>query len=141
MSAPERLGERRRVGKCHNRSQVQSVGVSKLVILLVEDEELQRSQIATMLQLLGHEVEAVGSSEEAMLVLGRRVIDVLIADVGLPGMSGDVFAAEARAVQPSIRVVFATGRASMAEPRDPGGPVLLRKPFGLQELEDALRTG
>jgi DNA-binding response OmpR family regulator len=93
-----------------------------------------------MLQLLGHQVESVASSEDAMLVLNRRAIDILIADVGLPGMSGDVFAAEARVVQPSIRIVFATGRATIAAPGDPGGPILLRKPFGLQELEDALRT-
>ena len=110
-----------------------------MVVLLVEDEELLRPQIAEMLQSLGHEVEAVGTSEDAMLVLNRRAIDVLIADVGLPGMSGDVFAAEARVVQPSIRVVFATGRAEMKAARDPGGPVLLRKPFGLRELEEALR--
>ncbi len=111
-----------------------------MVILLVEDEELLRPRVAEMLESLGHEVEAVGSSEEAMLVLNRRAIDVLIADVGLPGMSGDVFAAEARGVQPSIRVVFATGRTTLAAPHEPGGPVFLRKPFGLQELEAALRA-
>jgi DNA-binding response OmpR family regulator len=110
-----------------------------LVILFVEDEELLRFQIAEMLRELGHQVEAVGTSEDAMLVLGRRAVDVLIADVGLPGMSGDVFAAEARAIQPSIRVIFATGRAGIPAPRDPGSPVLLRKPFGLKELEEALR--
>lgn len=111
-----------------------------MIILLVEDEELLRPQVAEMLESLGHEVEAVGSSEEAMLVLNRLAIDVLIADVGLPGMSGDVFAAEARAVQPSIRVVFATGLTTLAAPLEPGAPVLLRKPFGLQELEAALRA-
>ncbi len=111
-----------------------------MVILLVEDEEVMRCQIAEMLQSLGHAVEAVGSSEDAMLVLQRSPIDVLIADVGLPGMSGDVFAAEARVVQPSLRVVFATGRSTLDVPQEPGGPVLLRKPFGLQELEAALRT-
>ncbi len=112
-----------------------------MVILLVEDEELLRPQVAEMLQSLGHEVEAVGSSEEAMPVLNRRAIDVLIADVGLPGMSGDVFAAEARVIQPSLRVVFATGLTTLAAaPHEPGGPVLLRKPFGLQDLEAALRA-
>jgi DNA-binding response OmpR family regulator len=111
---------------------------SKVVILLVEDEEVLRSQVAEMLESLGHTVEAVGTSEDAMLVLQRSAIDVLVADVGLPGTSGDVFAAEARAIQPRLRVVFATGR-SLGAPNDPGGPVLLMKPFGLQELEAALR--
>ncbi len=110
-----------------------------MVILLVEDEDLLRCQIAEMLQSLGHAVEAVGTSEDAMLILQRSPVDVLIADVGLPGMSGDVFAAEARVVRPSLRIVFATGRM-LDVPQEPGGPVLLRKPFGLEELEAALRT-
>lgn len=66
-------------------------------------------------------------------------IDVLMTDLGLPGMSGDVFAAEARAIQAELRIVFATG--GELAPRVVGGgvtPVLLLKSYDRAALAAAL---
>ncbi len=74
-----------------------------------------------------------------MDILRTSAIDVLVTDVGLPGTSGDVFAAEARSLLPSLRIIFATGLDHI---RDPGAeansPFLLRKPFTLESIEAAL---
>ena len=55
-------------------------------------------------------------------------IDVLVADIELPGSSGDLFAAEARSVRPALRLVFATGMGYIKDVPAPNagrGPVVL----------------
>jgi DNA-binding response OmpR family regulator len=112
-----------------------------LAILLVEDDELVRAFTADLIAELGHAVLLAASAEEAVGVLKSRSFDVLITDINLPGMSGEVLAAEARAVHPSIGIVFVTGRADIRTPVMPGfGPVVLHKPFEVSTLESVLRN-
>ena len=112
-----------------------------MFILLVEDDEAIRFTTAELIRELGHEVIEAENAEEAMLMLRDSPIDILVADVGLPGMSGDVFAAEAQSLRPALRTVFATGLGYVPDlAPDPGGPVVLRKPYGLEGLEAALRA-
>ncbi len=110
-----------------------------LRVLLVEHNERIRSSTAELLQDLGHFVTDAGSGEEAMILLRGSRFDVLVTDLGLPGMSGDVFAAEGRAIQPELRVVFASG--STPAPHVAGDditPVLLLKPYDRAGLAAAL---
>jgi CheY-like chemotaxis protein len=57
--------------------------------------------------------------------------DLLITDVQLPGMSGDLLAALARTLAPGIRIVFATGKGEVDNWPD---AVVLRKPYDLKAL-------
>lgn len=99
-------------------------------VLVVEDDELIRISTAELLRDLGHEVVEAHSAEAAMLIIRAQPVDVLFTDVALPGVSGDVFAAEARAVQPLLRIVFATGTDRIPDVGGGGdSPVLLRKPY------------
>ena len=107
-------------------------------VLVVEDDELVRTSTAELLRDLGHDVIEAHSAESAMLVIRARPIDVLFTDVALPGMSGDVFAAEARAVQPTVRIVFATGTDRIPDVGGGDSPVLLRKPFDQAAIAAAL---
>ena len=110
-----------------------------LRVLLVEHNERIRSSTAELLQDLGHTVTGAGSAEEAMAMLREMRVDVLITDLGLPGMSGDVFAAGARAVQADLRIVFATGSALAPHVVGDGStPVLLLKPYDRAGLVAAL---
>jgi len=110
-------------------------------ILLVEDEELIRFTAAEFMRDRGHTVTVAEDAEGAMQVLRRSPVDVLVADIGLPGMSGDVFAAEARLLRPSLRIVFATGLDRIPAVGETGaGPVLLRKPYDAEALEEALNA-
>ena len=112
---------------------------SALRVLLVEHNERIRSSTAELLQDLGHTVAGAGSAEEAMAMLRAARVDVLMTDLGLPGMSGDVFAAEARAVQADLRIVFATGSALAPHVVGDGiTPVLLLKPYDRAGLAAAL---
>ena len=110
-----------------------------LRVLLVEHNERIRSSTTELLQDLGHTVAGAGSAEEAMTMLRASRIDLLMTDLGLPGMSGDVFAAEARAIQPELRIVFATGGALAPHVIGDGiTPVLLLKPYDRAGLAAAL---
>ncbi|MEO8058860.1 MAG: response regulator [Burkholderiales bacterium] len=109
-------------------------------ILLVEDDELIRFAAQELMREGGHTVTVAANAESAMEILRRSPADVLVTDVGLPGMSGDVFAAEARALQPSLRIVFATGLDRISDPGEGAGPVVLRKPYDADALEAALKA-
>jgi CheY-like chemotaxis protein len=109
-------------------------------ILLVEDEDFIRVSTAEIMRELGHTVFESRSAEEALGMLANPAINVLVADIGLPGMSGDVFAAEVRSLRPTIKIIFASGLDSVrADPRDHTGPLFLRKPYDAAAIEAALR--
>jgi len=109
----------------------------RLRIVLVEDEDEIRDSTAALLRHLGHEVlEAVDAEQAAGLI--SLASDLLITDVQLPGMSGDLLAAQARTMAPGIRIVFATGKGEVSNWPD---AVVLRKPYDLQALMAVVAHG
>lgn len=111
-----------------------------LKILFVEDNVLIRIATADMLTRMGHTVLDAGSADEALRILDLSV-DVLMTDIGLPGMSGRELAAEARLRLPELKVIFATGRnfpPAAEEEAAAGGVVVLRKPYDTRSLIRAL---
>ena len=91
------------------------------------------------MQDLGHTVVDARSATEAMAILQATRIDVLVTDLGLPDVSGEVFAAEARGLQADLRIVFATGSALAPQVIGDGiSPVLLLKPYDGTGLASAL---
>ncbi|WP_432377240.1 PAS domain-containing protein [Duganella sp. P38] len=105
-------------------------------ILLVEDEPELRDTTAELLQLLGHTVAQAGDAAAALTLLDAQPFDVLLTDISLPDLSGEVLAARARAAQPAIRVIYASGQ----HPRAPlEGAQLLLKPYSLDKLMQALQ--
>jgi len=107
---------------------------ARLRIVLVEDEEEIRDSTEALLVHLGHEVRSAARAEDALALISSAS-DVLITDVQLPGMSGDMLAAEARVLAPGIRIVFATGKGEVNNWPD---AVVLRKPYDLQGLMGVL---
>jgi signal transduction histidine kinase len=63
-------------------------GLRDLRLLIVEDEPDTRDALARFLQHYGASVTAVGSAGEALECLGARDFDVLVSDIGMPGMDG-----------------------------------------------------
>lgn len=113
--------------------------MTALRILFIEDHPALRYGIAKELRSHGHTVHEASSAEIALVLLAEHEIDILITDIGLPGESGDVFAAEARAVRPTLRIIFATGLDRIAAPSlSGGGPTVLHKPYSWAALEAAL---
>ncbi|MFZ6654095.1 PAS domain S-box protein [Undibacterium sp. TJN19] len=106
-----------------------------LHILLVEDDDIIRANTTELLSLLGHRVSHTSHAEQALKILSSEDINVLIADIQLPGMSGETLANQARASLPELHVVFASGQPQQT--RLPGA-VSLIKPYDIAALVQAI---
>lgn len=110
-----------------------------LRILLVDDDGQVRSTAAAMLEEMGHAVIALDSGPAALGVLaGGDGVDLLVADFAMPGMTGGELATRAVAARPGLRVLLMTGYAEAAAL--PDAVPVLRKPFALTELAQAVRN-
>ena len=103
-------------------------------ILVVEDEPVVRALVVEVLNELGYETLEAGEASEALRITesGQR-IDLLISDVGLPGMNGRQLADIARQQRPGLKVLFATGYAESFAANDFLGPdmAVITKPFAI----------
>lgn len=106
----------------------------------MEDDAFIRMDTAEILQDLGYDVIEADSGERGVEILRHTIIDIIVADVGLPGMSGPAFAAKAREAFPSVGLVFATGNSSLPDANRFPGSVLLSKPFSSSALDQAVRN-
>ena len=88
-------------------------GVAGLTVLLVEDDALIRLNTADMLAEAGAVVLEAGSGAQALALVGDGDVDLCVADVGLPDMSGVELARRIREVRPAIPILFATGHAAV----------------------------
>lgn len=108
----------------------------RLRVLLVEDDSVIRATTAEILQQLGHAVSQAADAPQALAVIDAGGIDVLMVDVALAGMSGTTLAQAARARQPDIGVLFATGQKVAI---DMAGAYVLTKPYDAEAISGALR--
>jgi PAS domain S-box-containing protein len=112
-------------------------------VLVVEDEPVVRGVITEMLHDQGYRVlEATdGPSGLRMLRLNQR-IDLLVTDVGLPGMNGRQLADQARESRPALKILFITGYAenvAIAKGFLQPGMEMITKPFDLDNLAQRVR--
>ena len=82
-----------------------------LRVLLVEDDEDNRELMAEVLAASGYEVLPAASGQDGLRMLAEHSIDVLVTDVGMPGMGGLEVARAAKAIAPTVPVVIVTGWA------------------------------
>ncbi|WP_312799713.1 ATP-binding protein [Pseudomonas sp.] len=84
------------------------------IVLVVEDEAVVRSLIVEVLDELGYRALQAADAQEAIPLLeSDQRIDLMISDVGLPGMNGRQLADFARLSRPNLKVLFATGYADV----------------------------
>ncbi|MGJ7516417.1 ATP-binding protein [Pseudomonas baetica] len=112
-------------------------------VLIVEDDPAVRVLVSTVLSELGYGFVEAGDADSAMPILdsGQR-IDLMISDVGLPGMNGRQLAEISRQYRPGLKVLFITGYAEHAAVRggflDPGMQ-MITKPFTFDLLTAKVR--
>ncbi|WP_122438048.1 response regulator [Pseudomonas viridiflava] len=112
-------------------------------VLIVEDDPAVRALVSEVLSELGYAFIEAGDSLSAVPILesGQR-IDLLISDVGLPGMNGRQLAEIARQLRPELKVLFITGYAEHAAARSgflDTGMQLITKPFAFDHLTSKVR--
>ncbi|WP_242392856.1 response regulator [Anaeromyxobacter oryzisoli] len=84
---------------------------SRVRVLLVEDDEDNRELMAEVLEASGYEVFPAASGQEGLRTLSERQVDIVVTDVGMPGMGGLELARASKAIAPAVPVVIVTGWA------------------------------
>lgn len=113
-------------------------------VLLVEDESAVRLLIAEILRDLGYACLESEDSQAALPILTSSIpLDLMITDVGLPGMNGRQLAEIGRQYRPKLKVLFVTGYAEQTiNPRADfiaPGMEIITKPFAPTTLEVKVR--
>jgi PAS domain S-box-containing protein len=113
------------------------------IVLVIEDDASVRLLIVELLRELGYVVLEAGDAAEALPVIAsRQAIDLLVSDVGLPGMNGRQLADYARERRPTLKVLFVTGYAENAAVRSgflEPGMAMITKPFAIEALAEKIR--
>jgi signal transduction histidine kinase len=110
-------------------------------VLVVEDEESVRSFLGTLLDQLGHRTRLVGDAEQGLAALAEGPFDLVLTDLGLPGMSGEELARTIAVRFPRLPVVLLTGWAEQLRTEVdvlPGVARILGKPVTINALVEAL---
>jgi CheY-like chemotaxis protein len=113
------------------------------VVLVVEDEAAVRDLVVEVLRELGYRaLEAADGTSALKILEGDARVDLLVTDVGLPGLNGRQLADAARQARPDLRILFMTGYAANAaisggflEP----GMEMITKPFAIDALAQRIR--
>ncbi len=111
-------------------------------VLLVDDEPQLRRTLATNLEARGYEVLQAATGEEALRLVAERRPDVVILDIGLPGMDGIEVVHGVRGWS-DVPIIVLSARGDerdKVEALDAGADDYLTKPFGMGELLARLRA-
>jgi sodium-dependent dicarboxylate transporter 2/3/5 len=106
-------------------------------VLLVDDEERFRSNLARRLEMRGFRVEDVGDGEEAVRAVRLGRPDVVLLDLRMPRMMGEEVLREIKRIAPEVQVVILTGHASIKTATTTGrldAFAYLEKPCDTDEL-------
>lgn len=109
-------------------------------ILVAEDDASMRHFLTHALEKAGYTVEACEDGVSALAAIQNNTeIDLLLADIVMPGMDGIELAKRANELVPHLKVMFITGFAAVAlaqKKDDEPQPEIMSKPFHLKDLVD-----
>ena len=83
-----------------------------ITVLLADDNQLVLDSVQAWLEDDGFEVHTATNAEDGLKILASQRIDVVLADLKLPDMSGETFVIKGLEIQPHSRFVMHTGSRS-----------------------------
>jgi two-component system, OmpR family, KDP operon response regulator KdpE len=115
----------------------------RLNALVVDDEPSFRRVLRTSLAASGFAIEEARSGEEAVTILTRCAVDLVLLDVNMPGMGGMEACREIREHSPKVGIVMVTvqdGENEMVRALEAGADDYITKPIRFRELVARLRA-
>ncbi len=113
-------------------------------VLVVEDDPAVRLLVVQVLEELGyHAIETESGRDATPVLQSARPIDLMISDVGLPGLNGRQLAEIAREGRPRLPILFMTGYAEQAADQAAfldNGMEIITKPFAIDQLARRIGT-
>jgi signal transduction histidine kinase/CheY-like chemotaxis protein len=116
---------------------------TKLAVLVVDDDAQIREILNDMLAMEGHEATTCPDGYAALRALEKREYDLMITDLGMPGMSGLDLAGAAHDSHPAMPIAMITGWGTQldhSEVKSKGIRTILAKPFHLKDVRAILES-
>jgi signal transduction histidine kinase/DNA-binding response OmpR family regulator len=111
-------------------------------ILLVEDNDLNRELFRGYIMDMGHHAVAASCGKDALSILEKGEVDLVVTDLSMPGITGYQVAQEAKKRNPVIPVILVTGWAVQQDEsklRESGVDFLLKKPCRLLDFQEMVQ--
>jgi DNA-binding response OmpR family regulator len=112
-------------------------------ILLAEDDEGIRLPLVSALESAGYDVEALPTGGQAVAAGLHGDHDLVVLDIGLPGIDGLEVCHRVREARPGVPIIFLTarnGEGDAVDGLDAGADDYVTKPFRLDELLARVRA-
>jgi PAS domain S-box-containing protein len=113
-------------------------------VLVVEDDDTVRILVVEVLGELGYATREASDGPAGLRILQSDArVDLLVTDVGLPGLNGRQLADQARVARPSLKVLFMTGyaeNAAFGAGHLDQGMQMITKPFPVEGLASKIRS-
>lgn len=111
-------------------------------ILIVDDEQSYRQLLSLVFEGDRHQIRTATNGRDAIELIKREPVDVVLTDVRMPDMDGIELLRSAREFQPDIGVILMTAFASVETAREAfklGADDFIQKPFDVEELKLIVR--
>jgi len=115
---------------------------SRVKVLMVEDDEVIADALSFMLTGAGFSVEVAHSGREGLAMVETFAPDVVVIDLSLPDVGGDVVAFTIRSDWPEMGLIISTGHdrpAQLERLLGDGRTLFLQKPYDVDSLEAMIR--
>jgi len=106
-------------------------------VLIVDDEEQMRDLLTKVLDKNGYQVSAAGDGEQALAILEKEPVDLVVTDVRMPGVSGLEALKAIKELNPEIVVIIMTAFGSIdqaVQAVKEGAYDYINKPFKIDEM-------
>ena len=115
---------------------------AKLNILWVEDDDIIRTSIIELINIIGHQCDTANSGQQALEFLEQNTYDIVLTDIGMPEMSGWQLAdAIKEKYKGTIPVCVVSGwQINEQEKQEHGVKYSIGKPFSIAEINNLLFT-
>lgn len=112
-------------------------------ILVIDDDANVREPLCAYLEQAGFQVCSASNGEEGLAATPKHGPDIVISDVGMPGINGIEVCRQLRDAHPGLPVVLMSGWATGMNPieaRQAGARALLAKPFAMTQVTELLQS-
>ncbi|MBI4791048.1 MAG: response regulator [Chloroflexi bacterium] len=119
------------------KAEAAPVSVRTVRILIVDDEPTVRDIVAKFLAFRGYQVAVADSGYDGIAAFKRARFDLVVTDLGMPGMSGWEVAREVKRLRPQTLVVLMTGWAAdldQEKVKESGVDHIVHKPFNVDDV-------
>lgn len=114
-----------------------------MLILIVDDEKMQREMLQGFLEKQGYRTVTAGSGPEALQIFETTPVQLVLLDHRMDGMNGDVVLEKMRTVSPLVRVIMITAFGDVqtaVKVMRLGADDFLEKPVDLSQLLEKIRS-